>query len=334
MINNFPSLKRAVVPLFLGLACGCSKATAPVPTGFQGVVEFEERVFGFELPGRVMRLGVVEGDRVAPDTLIAELDSSIERSSRSAHELDVAAAKSNVAVARAGARGEEIRSMEARVRAAKAHEDLITRNLARDRVLAQTGVIAQSVVDNQEGELARAIAERQSLEQSVALLKRGGRREDIQAAESRAEAAASALAIDDLRIARHELKAVGSGTVLDVHVEPGEVVAAGSPVVTVADTLHPYVDVFVPQAKAAGVKLKMPAKIKVDALSTALTGHVEFVSPRTEFTPRFLFSEQDRPNLVVRVRVRVDDPKEQLLSGLPAFVTFAAKPEEANIAKR
>jgi HlyD family secretion protein len=334
MINNFRGRNCVLAALILGLLGSCAKAAPPTPPGFQGVVEFEERVFGFELPGRVTRVEVVEGDRVGPDALIAELDSAIQRSSRAAHEAEVAAAKSNIAVARAGARGEEIRSMEARVRAAKAHEDLITKNLSRDRVLAQTGVIAQSVVDNQEGELARAIAERQSIEQSVALLKRGGRREDIQAAESRAEAAASALAMDDLRIARHELKAVGTGTVLDVHVEPGEVVAAGSPVVTVADTLHPYVDVFVPQARAAGVKLKAPAKIRVDALQAALTGHVEFISPRTEFTPRFLFSEQDRPNLVVRVRVRIDDGKEQLLSGLPAFVTFATLPEEANIAKR
>src|SRR5262245_52648447 len=207
MIKNFRGANSALFAMVLGLAGGCSKATAPVPPGFQGVVEFEERVFGFELPGRVTSIAVVEGDRVAPDSVIAELDSAIERSSRAAHEADVAAARSNVAVARAGARGEEIRSMEARVRAAKAHEDLITKNLSRDRVLAQTGVIAQSIVDNQEGELARAIAERQSLEQGVALLRRGGRREDIDAAQSRAEAAASALALDDLKIARHELKA-------------------------------------------------------------------------------------------------------------------------------
>jgi len=35
--------------------------------------------------------------------------------------------------------------------------------------------------------------------------------------------------------------------VLDVNVDPGEVVAAGTPVVTLADTEHPYADVFVAQ---------------------------------------------------------------------------------------
>ena len=52
-------------------------------------------------------------------------------------------------------------------------------------------------------------------------------------------------------------------------------------------------------------------------------GKVEYVAQRTEFTPRFLFSEQERPNLVVRVRVRVDDDQERLHAGVPAFATIA-----------
>jgi hypothetical protein len=46
---------------------------------------------------------------------------------------------------------------------------------------------------------------------------------------------------------------------------------------------------------------------------------VEFVSPETEFTPKFLFSDQERPHLVVRVRVRVGDADRRLHSGVPAF---------------
>jgi hypothetical protein len=47
---------------------------------------------------------------------------------------------------------------------------------------------------------------------------------------------------------------------------------------------------------------------------------VENVARATEFTPRFLFSERERANLVVRVRVRVDDPAQRLHAGVPAFV--------------
>ena len=36
---------------------------------------------------------------------------------------------------------------------------------------------------------------------------------------------------------------------------------------------------------------------------------------------RFLFSERERPNLVVRVRVRIEAPDGDLHAGLPAFAT-------------
>ena len=48
---------------------------------------------------------------------------------------------------------------------------------------------------------------------------------------------------------------------------------------------------------------------------TRSAARIEHVFPNTEFTPRFLFSESERPNLVVRVRVRIDDPRRELHAG-------------------
>jgi HlyD family secretion protein len=108
--------------------------------------------------------------------------------------------------------------------------------------------------------------------------------------------------------------------VLDVNFEPGEVVSPGAPVLTLADAQHPYVDVFVPQAEISRVSVGQRAALQVDALSHRLSGTVEHIARRTEFTPRYLFSEKERSTLVVRVRVRVDDAKQELRAGVPAFV--------------
>jgi hypothetical protein len=62
--------------------------------------------------------------------------------------------------------------------------------------------------------------------------------------------------------------------------------------------------------------------VRVDT-GEMLPGAVEWISPRTEFTPRFLFSDRERPNLVVRVRVRIDDPERRLHAGVPAFAEIA-----------
>jgi HlyD family secretion protein len=135
----------------------------------------------------------------------------------------------------------------------------------------------------------------------------------------------AALGVEQVRLERHELHSPDEADILDVHDELGEVIGAGSAVITLANTAHPYVDVFVPQGKLEGIVVGKAAKVKVDSLAQPLPGKVEHVAQRTEFTPRFLFSERERPNLVVRVRVRVDDPKRRLHAGVPAFVTVTRK---------
>jgi hypothetical protein len=94
-------------------------------------------------------------------------------------------------------------------------------------------------------------------------------------------------------------------------------------VVTVADAAHPYVEVFVPQATVAAVTLGGAATVRVDGDRAAYPGRVELIGRRLEYTPRFLFSPRERPNLVVRVRVRVDDPSGRLHAGVPAAVELA-----------
>jgi HlyD family secretion protein len=64
--------------------------------------------------------------------------------------------------------------------------------------------------------------------------------------------------------------------------------------------------------------------VRVDAVNTPFSGKVEYVAPETEFTPKFLFSDRERPHLVVRVRVRVDDPDRRLHAGIPAFARIGA----------
>lgn len=64
----------------------------------------------------------------------------------------------------------------------------------------------------------------------------------------------------------------------------------------------------------------LPARVRVDASAAALPGRVEHIARRTEFTPRYLFSEKERATLVVRVRVRVDDARERLRAVLPESI--------------
>ncbi len=320
MIKNWRR-GSALVALAAGLGSGCQPAPAH-PGAFQGVVELEERVLGFETGGRVVAIPVRRGDAVHEGDVLATLDDALVRAAAETRRAEARAADARVALVRAGSRAEEVRAVAAEVRAAQASEDLLAKTVGRERALVASGAIAQATLDEAESRLAAAKAHRESLDQRLRELKNGARKQEIDSVEAQASAAAKAVALETERLARHELRALAEGTVLDVHVDPGEIVGAGTPVLTLADTGHPYVDVFVPEGGLDGIHTGGAATIHVDATPDAFQGRVEEVGRRTEFTPRFLFSERERPALVVRVRVRVDDPAERLHAGVPAFVTI------------
>lgn len=314
MINN----SAALLALILA-ACG---ARAAAHEGYQGVVEHEEWILGFEVAGRVTAVPVKRGEVVAAGAVLAKLDDSLAIPSRDARAAEVRAADAQLELLRAGARPEDVRAARAQLRGARERVAQLESNLARQRVLEQRGASGPALTEDLERDLARAQEEVHVLEQRVRLLVAGARPEELAAAQARAEGARAALAAEEQRLRRHTLTAGAAGVVVGVHVEPGEIVGAGTPVVSVADTHHPYVDVFVPSERVTAIRVGDAASARVDGLPDALPGRVEDIGRRTEFTPRFVFSPRERPNLVIRVRVRVDDPEEKLRAGLPAFVSI------------
>lgn len=311
----------AVVVVAAGFAAGCEPAVAH-PGAFQGVIELDERQLGFETGGRLVSVDAQRGAVVHAGDVLAALDDTLARTARDSREAEAQAAEARLALLRAGSRGEDVRAMAAELAAARATEDLLATNAARQRALVQSGALAQASLDEAEASLASQKARRQAIEQRLHALRSGARKQEVEGAEAQAKAAEKAVALESERLARHVLRAPAEGTVLDVHVDPGEIVGAGTPVLTIADTGHPYIDVFVPQGDLEGVRAGAAASVHVDATPDAFSGRVEDVGRRTEFTPRYLFSDRERPALVVRVRVRVDDPQQRLHAGVPAFVSI------------
>ncbi len=305
----------------MALPAACARR-ATVPPGFQGIVEYDERVVAFEVPGRIAKLDVHRGDVVKDGDKLAELDDSLEVLVRDARKSEVDGARADLALLEAGARSEDIQSAAADLRSATAAEDLAHKNLDRAKQLFETKSIAQAELDRGQADLDRATGTRTALEQRLAALRHGARPQEIARAKARLASAESAADLEDERLSRYAVRSHHAGAVLDVHVEEGELAAVGTPVATIADVNHPYADVFVPQGEMDGVKIGDKATVRVDATSQAFTGKVEYIAHRTEFTPRFLFSEQERPNIVIRVRVRIDDPGERLHAGVPAFATI------------
>jgi HlyD family secretion protein len=319
-----PALLAAGSAALLVAACNRSRT----PREYQGVVELHERVLSFELQGRVQALKVRRGERVEAGQVLATLDDSMELPQREAKAAEARAADAQLDLLKAGARAEEIRAAEAQVRGAKAAEESARDAFERTRKLHAEGTLPIARLEETKGQWERSQADRQAAEERLQALRAGARSQEVRAALARSSQAHAALDAADARLARLVLRAQVPGVILDTHVEPDEVVQPGTPVATLGETKRPYVDVFVPQAELAGLGPGTPARVRVDASpQETFAGAVEMIGRTLEFTPRYIFSEKERPNLVVRVRVDVEDPKEKLHAGVPAFVRLSAELE-------
>jgi HlyD family secretion protein len=311
------------VALVLALA-SCS-ADRNTPPGYQGIVEHDDRHLGFRVGGQLHEIRYDRGDVIEDGALIAVLDDTAELPILLAREADLAQIRANAALVYAGPREEEVRSTMAELVGARAALREARANLNRHRNLPEEAATARSLVAELDAAYAQSKAQVRMLQERLKQLRRGARPEELAAADAAVLAAEAAVDAEKERLALYSLYASEPVTVLDVPVRVGEVVAAGATVVTVADTKHPYVDVFVPQQSLGGLEVGTPARVRVDAESDAFEGEIEHIAPTTEFTPRFIFSPQERPNIVVRVRVRINDPQERLHAGVPAFAIFDTK---------
>jgi HlyD family secretion protein len=287
----------------------------------QGVVELDERSLGFELPGQISEVTVVEGDDVEAGQVLARLDDTLAGFEVQARELELRAARAQLDLLRAGSRDEEVRAASAELRAAREAEGVARRSVDRQRTLTQQGAGTSAQLDRTTAEVATLTAQRRSLEERLRALRAGARAPELDVAEARVEGATVALEAARERVRRHALTAPIAATVLEAHLEVGEIVAPGMPVITAADSAHPFIEVFVRQADIGAVEEGATVRVVVDAYAEPFRGTVAHIARRTEFTPRYLFSESERATLVVRVRVDIDDPERRLHAGVPGFVT-------------
>jgi HlyD family secretion protein len=109
------------------------------------------------------------------------------------------------------------------------------------------------------------------------------------------------------------------GVVLVKAAEPGEILAAGSTVVTVGDILHPWVRAYLSELDFGRVRLGDKVNVSTDSFpGKVYPGRVTFISSEAEFTPKQIQTQEERSKLVYRVKIEVENPNQELKSNMPA----------------
>ena len=142
---------------------------------------------------------------------------------------------------------------------------------------------------------------------------------DSAAAQADAERARAQL--DEARANRTDLKVIApfAGTVATRTAEPGEVVMAGTPVITLVNLGEVYLRAFVPEGDIGRVRVGQPARVYLDsAPGTPIDAVVMRIDPEASFTPENTYFREDRVKQVVGVKLQVRGAVGFAKPGMPA----------------
>ena len=280
-------------------------------------------------PARVLRVWREEGDTVRSGDTLVSLTQSTVQADVDARRARVSSAEAQLRDLVAGARPAEIARAEAELRAFESEAARAAQDLARVTALAQSGTVSTQQLDAAKSAAALAAARRDASRDALRLLREGTRPERIASARAEVQTARAALAAAMQTASDLVLLAPVSGIVVLRNAEPGEVLAAGMPAMTIGELTQPYVRIYINQAALSRVRLGARAEGVLDGSPNRLyVGRVIAVNNKAEFTPRVALTEEERADLLFGVKVAFHDTTGSLKPGLPITVRIisAAQP--------
>jgi len=183
-----------------------------------------------------------------------------------------------------------------------------------------------------EATLANA---QQTFQRAQQLLRTGsGTQKDFDAAQAALREADARVVTSKTRLARRSLASPVTGTVQQVYFRPGEMVAAGRPVLALLPPGNMKVRFFVPETGLAKIAYGDIVDVHCDGCGKDIHARVSFISKSAEFTPPVIYSLEERAKLVYLIealpteptRLRVGQPVDVLAAPKGASATAEAKP--------
>src|SRR5262245_431525 len=258
-----------------GLPAGIAKTN--------GRIEATQIDVSSKYAGRLENVNVNEGDEVTAGEKIAHISApETEAQLRSAQAQELTA-KQGLAEA------------EALIAERKSDLEYANTDVERGKPLVEKGYMSKQVFDQRETKAQVAEAA-------------------LRAAEAQHEAAQSAIQSAQAEVERIEailvdltLVSPRSGRVQYLIHRAGEVVDAGTRIVTILDLNDVYMTIYLPAAEAGKLALGDEARMILDPFPQyVVPATVSFVATEAQFTPKSVETTEEREKLIFRVKLQVD----------------------------
>lgn len=309
-----------------------------------GTVDANEVVVSSKIPGRIQSLTVQEGEQVKAGETIATIESQDLDAALKAAQATAASDQWKLNEAQEterenrGETSSATLAAEAQVKAAQATLDQAKANLAHQQAdtrrtvaLAAQGIMsaqakddavtsqqaAEAAVNTAQGNLAAAEATLRQARAHELLTNVSARTVD----ESRdAEASAKALAAEAQATESYaQVVAPISGTINVWAARQGEVVGAGSPIVSIMDLTQTWVYAPLPETQSDSVQLGDSLRVVMPS-GTTVQGKVIAKLALADFATQRDVSVRKRDIKTIQLKLLISNPKEEFVPGMTAEV--------------
>ncbi|PYQ09031.1 MAG: hypothetical protein DMF82_00210 [Acidobacteria bacterium] len=300
-----------------------------------GVVAANEVIVAAKIDGRITRLHVSEGSRVAQNDLIAELGREEIEPDRERQQAAVQQQEAKLSQSR-----EQLRLDRSQREESKAELAQLQRDFERSSDLVKQGLMPRQDAEKVETSLRVTEARIRSLDDRVRVaqadleLARANERQvavssqEVEQIRAQLDQARAQLTQITARLGYTEVRAPLSGVVSLRVARQGEVIRQGDPIVTIIDLDDVWVRAEVEESYMNRVMVGQALPVRL-ASGEELQGQVSFIAPETEFATQRDVNRIKRDIKTFGIKVALANPEHRLHSGMTAYVLLPAGAPQA-----
>jgi HlyD family secretion protein len=292
-------------------------------TVFQGYTEGEYVLIGPADTGRLAALDVVRGDKVATGALLFALDPTPLLAARDQAAATLAMAEAQAANLTTGNRPPDRAAVVAQQSQAKAALLLAQIELQRIQSLQANGAVSRDALDQAQAtttvdaaRLAEATASLNVADEPL------GRDAERDAASASIEVDRAALLAAQWHLDQAAPTAPAAGLIADTYFRPGEIIAAGQPVISLLPPGNIKVRFYVPEDQLGHFAIGTDVSLACDGCGAPIQGVVRYIAPDAEYTPPVLFNRDNRAKMVFLLEAWPITRQTALHPGQPVDVSL------------
>ena len=257
---------------------------------------------------------VKRGDKVRAGQLLARLESRDLAAAAQDNKGAYDQAQAAYAIATASTLPEEIQKAQGDTKAAKEALDAEQKLYDSRQDLYKQGALPRKDLDQAGVTLTQTRNQYELAQRHLDALMAVSKQQELKAAAGQLESAKGKYLGADAQLSYSEIRSPINGVVTDRALYPGEMAAAGTPLVTVMDTSSVIARAHIPQEQAALLKVGDKASITVPGEEDSIEGKVTVVSPAL-----------DPNSTTVEVWVQAKNPTDRLRPGTSVQISMLSR---------